>query len=1591
MPKAAQVLAILACVCAAAAAQAADATLHTEGWTNTDPAFEEFRARIEKTHPRNLLARRKVRIAEVRGVGLSAARALLDGMAGERGGAGRVGMGGAPSVVTFYLGEPKVVTEVGVFTFNIDARANQDYEVRFANNSQYPGKAPAFPDKPHVTTGDKVIGPDRGGYHSAFRRKGGDPIVPGKVDWVQFRIWRTYNVKAGAPAKAGNTAQSWTSAIEFEVLGTAGDIVKISSEEMARRKAIRKLPKAPKYEKKATWQETMVAAREAIVEWEIEQDRFATPDSGADFGPWHVLGPLPANDPVVAEVERAKRIDLGKPLKAKDGKPIAWHKRDDFKDGAMIDLSKHFKANEGDVAFLCRDVTVTREFDRRHPYALSLGMYWWYTRLLPNRRTKWASKPYADPYPNKDVWQWQVKPGRYQVLIRTAHTKAGKWQVWFMPMPPTSRPGGGSYNSRVGRREGGMFSRLRRDFTDPASREQMKWEELDSIWTKFRRGGMSRIDRFVTDWPAGNPDFLNDQYAAAIAARAAELENESASQARRDAIVKAVAALKHKAEPQDIAARRAAYYALATIQEALAQRRRAESLRLAVEDQRDTFGERYPNSAENLGAAAALDQRGDAGVAKALSKGGDALADVLALRDEIDRVGQQVLLDNPLLRFDKLLVVTGGARFSSNWGGANRLGRKIEVLSPVTPDGKLTTIYEGGVSSLELSWDAKKILFSDGQRIFEINADGSGLRRITKENREVRCYDPCRLPNGKIVFVSTACEQAVPCTGSAWVGNLHIMDDDGANERRLTYDQDHDWNPTVMHDGRVLYTRWEYNDTPHYFTRLLFQMYPDGSSQTEYYGSNSYWPNAMYWPLPIPGHPSRIVCVVSGHHGVSREGELVILDPALGRHEADGVVQRIPGRGKKVEPAIMDGLVSDSWPRFAAPWPLAEPVTNAGAGKYFLANVRMDRLSSWGLYLVDVFDNMTPIKMGHYSTPIPLRARPRPPVIEDRVRLGDPSAVVYLMDVYQGGGLRGYPRGSIKALRISSVHYRFAGNGDTRAASYEGGWDVKKILGTVPVHEDGSAMFRVPANTPIVVQPLDAGGKAQQQMRSWFTAMPGERLSCVGCHEPQNAVVPNVLPLAAQREPAAIKPWHGPVRGFSFDREVQPVLDRRCAGCHDGRPGRLDFRAKRLHEDYRGPYSPAYNALHPYVRRAGYEADYHMLSPAEFEADTSPLVQMLKKGHHNVRLSREDWNRLYTWIDLNIPYPANWRESHRPPKDDQVARRVKYKKLHAGIDDRDEEPLPLPSVAKFEPPPSAGEQKPARPAGSLANWPFDAAKAAELQKGARLKPCALDLGSGVALDLVPVPAGEFVMGDPKGFPDERPAAAVRIEKPFWIGKFEVTNEQYAQFDSTHDSGYMEGRFKDRYTRGTPVNGPRQPVVRISWHEAMAFCAWLSKKTGRECSLPTEAQWEWACRGGTASPFAFGEPRPGLRDVANLSDSRLGRWNWGRVESDYSDGAMFSAQVGRYKPNAWGLHDMHGNVAEWTRTTYKLYPYDPADGRDAAPERGQPVLNAVRGGSWNDTFRFSRSASRWRYSAHTPVYNVGFRVVCLSKRAVAAAK
>ncbi len=1067
-----------------------------------------------------------------------------------------------------------------------------------------------------------------------------------------------------------------------------------------------------------------------------------------------------------------------------------------------------------------------------------------------------------------------------------------------------------------------------------------------------------------------------------------------------------------------------------------------EALELAICDLMADFGPRYPKGSEYLRQLQALRKEHDTLLA----------ADRLDPSD-VERLGQlagrfrmlqrDALLDHPLLQGRRLLVIERGAGnlgLPANWESNSSLARtgfdnRLRILAPIRPDGQMTTLFEPPegrfVGDVDLHWNADRLLFSmpgsNGRwQVHELRIDGTGLRELRLIHEpDVDNYDACYLPDGRIVFTSTAPFVGVPCVyGASHVTNLYRLERDGSI-RQLTVDQEHNWCPEVLPNGRILYLRWEYTDLPHAHSRILFHMNPDGTGQAEYFGSNSYFVNSFFYARPVPGHPRKVVGIATGHHGNARSGRLLVVDPGLGRREAEPVVQEIPGRGKRVEPLIRDNLADGVWPQFLHPYPLSE--------KYFLVSARPTPASLWGIYLVDVFDNMVLVKeQPGYALlePVLIDQRPVPPVLPDRSDRSRRDAVVYLSDIYRGGGLAGIPRGTVKRLRLVTYHYSYQGMGGLLGCiGMDGPWDIKRVLGTVPVEEDGSALFRVPAMTPIAVQPLDAEGKALQLMRSWFTAMPGEVVSCVGCHEPQNTGPVNRHTLAAKRPPAEITPWYGPPRGFAFAREVQPVLDRYCTSCHDGRPqsnGKplSDLRGSKMITDWKsdiaghvsptvgGKFSVAYAELHRFVRRPGIESDLHMLSPMDYHADSTELVQLLRKGHYGVELDPESWDRVITWIDLNAPYHGTWSEIVGPAAvARQAARRREMLRRYAGVDGDPEAipELPRPALARgrqadahARAPASdtiggaaAPQSGGASPPTSAAGEPAEAFKAPIVRGGWKpAPPQRFDLGGGVGLEMVQVPPGEFILGNPQGDPDERPPTPVTIPRPFWLGRVEVTNEQYARFDPTHDShvesmhGYQFGM------HGYALNRPRQPVVRVSWAQAMAFCQWLSQRTGRRFRLPTEAEWEWACRAGTATPFFFGPEDADYSPFANLGDVSLrqlaldtyiqvrvlqnpGKYDdWVPRDQRYDDGVLVTAEVGRYQPNPWGLYDMHGNVWEWTLSAYRPYPYRQEDGRN---DVGSFERRVVRGGSWYDRPKRCRSSFRLAYWPFQRVFNVGFRV------------
>ncbi|MFI3315357.1 MAG: SUMF1/EgtB/PvdO family nonheme iron enzyme, partial [Rikenellaceae bacterium] len=863
-------------------------------------------------------------------------------------------------------------------------------------------------------------------------------------------------------------------------------------------------------------------------------------------------------------------------------------------------------------------------------------------------------------------------------------------------------------------------------------------------------------------------------------------------------------------------------------------------------------------------------------------------------------LSREIILSNPALDFDKILVSRyklNNARGAmapdlgtqaNNWSNqesARREGFDADVveLSNIRGEVDLRTVYKpensSPIADLRLHWDGERAMITKTQsdnrwNLFEIDlSSGECSQLIDCPEDDLEFYDGTYLPDGRLIATSNIGYQGVPCvSGDDPVGNMMIYNPENKALRRLTFDQDANWNPTINHEGKVMYTRWEYTDLTHYYSRIVMTMNPDGTEQRALYGSGSMFPNSTYDIQSLPNQASSFIGIVSGHHGIARSGRLVVFDPAKNRKGAEGMVQEIPYSGKEIKEEIKDELVNGVWPQFIKPFPIND--------KYFLVAAKLSEDDLWGVYLVDVFDNVTCIRKVEgegYIAPIPVRKTQTPPSIPDRINLDDKEATIFIQDIYEGEGLIGVPRGTVKELRIFAYEYAYVKtSSDHNWHGIQSGWDIKRMLGTVPIEEDGSVIFKVPANTPISIQPIGYDGAAIQWMRSWFTAMPGEMVSCIGCHEDLNQIAMPKRVIASMKQASQLTPPEGGTRSFTFDLEVQPILDRACVACHNEKSS-INFKHQGV--DNLG-YGISYLNLHPYVHRQGGEGDMAVLYPYEYHPNTSELVRMLKKGHYNVELTDKEWQSLYNWIDFNAPYKgyfnANIINSTPYKGYEQIERRIELTNKYGndmGVDWKKE----IEDYAKqLE---SKGEIEPTMPKPlnnnnkevKLKEWPLDAAAIKEMLAKEESTTKVIDLGNGVKMNFVRIPSGKFIMGSNNGAEDAKPATKVEIKKSFWMGEIEVTNEQFNTLFPDHDSKFMDEYWKDHVDQGYPAFEPQQPVIRVSWENAMEYCRMLSEKTGLNITLPTEAQWEWACRAGSDSDFWYGNSNTDFGTKENLAD------------------------------------------------------------------------------------------------------------------------
>ena len=514
----------------------------------------------------------------------------------------------------------------------------------------------------------------------------------------------------------------------------------------------------------------------------------------------------------------------------------------------------------------------------------------------------------------------------------------------------------------------------------------------------------------------------------------------------------------------------------------------------------------------------------------------------------------------------------------------------------INPDGSIADTVllhsdKGFIRDPALSYDAKTLAFAmrdsfdkDDFDLYLMDLASGKVTQITKPiTKGGVCYPinnlyPCFLPNGRILFQSTRCGQLDPC-GWDQTGTFYTMNPDGTDINRIAYDQVTTMSPFVLEDGRVLYTRWEYNDRTPIYVQPLFTMNEDGTAQTEFYGNDSWFPTSILHAKGIPGS-HKIMAVASGHH-VLQKGKLILIDRTKGTEEESGIEfiagaspdgtpgRKFPDPLPKVKGGHYDGF-GQAGPQFTHPFPFAEdnflvsftPDGYQGFGVWG-ANVVPHKLGQpFGLYWMDDLGNRELLAFDPNTCCIeatPVAVRPVPPsrgsVIDDSLNYG----TFYVQNVYLGPGLQGVPIGSIKKLRVIGLEYRAAWVGSNRNDGPGGdaciqcpigvdnaSWDIKHALGEVDVESDGSAHFKVPARQAVYFQAIDERGRCAQTMRSWALLLPGERFACLGCHEDKSQTgltVQSAATIAMKKPVQELKPFVGVEHPFVKKMKTQGLYD----------------------------------------------------------------------------------------------------------------------------------------------------------------------------------------------------------------------------------------------------------------------------------------------------------------------------------------------------------------------------------------------------------------------------------------------------------------
>lgn len=647
------------------------------------------------------------------------------------------------------------------------------------------------------------------------------------------------------------------------------------------------------------------------------------------------------------------------------------------------------------------------------------------------------------------------------------------------------------------------------------------------------------------------------------------------------------------------------------------------------------------------------------------------------------------------------------------------------------------TLADGSFLSLELSYDASKIYFAwteahnnivddkadwstqpwtyaesrrrpagyhhyylDSDRVYHLySADlkTGELKQLT--DGKLNDIDPVELPNGRIVFISERIDGNARC-GARWsaTSTLHSMLPDGSDMYPISYHETTEWHPSVTNRGALVYSRWDYVDRDNLVAHHMWQCYPDGRDPRSNHGNYpSVRVNRPCAELSIRAIPnsSKFVAVSAPHHGVAF-GSLITIDVNTPDDNAMSQVRRLTPETKfpetESEPGVSnpDHTVGGHYPEnYGSPWPLDED---------FNICVYDRNGRNHGIYVVDAFGNRELIwhdPAVPCLDPIPFAPRVRPPVIPDMTFQaaasrdpGTPAPTdgeVLILNVYEGE--RPVSKDvKVKWLRIVNLFPKSNVYVDEPRVSVAIESLARGSLGLVPVEDDGSVYFKMPAGINVYFQLLDENKRAVQSMKSATYLHAGERLSCIGCHEsksnaPMNLNMQTVKALT--RAPSLPAPE--PIGGYpmAYPRLVQPVLDKNCVACHDKNP-----KAPVLNGDVRYVQKDKDGKAVEKTQHYGWSNSYAALSrfawgkhggngtmlprnggcysvPGQVGAYASKLFPMLQKGHHEVKLTDDEMYRLTLWLDLNSNFLGSYDDVEAQRRGELVLPRLGLPAGHA--------------------------------------------------------------------------------------------------------------------------------------------------------------------------------------------------------------------------------------------------------------------------------------------------------------------------------------